>query len=81
MIFWRLQQSLAVLIGLAFAGRMKNACIDQIHKNGVQIILEVITVGNRTTDFIHAELSDKALEEQITRVKKTLFIQDNVYTL
>ena len=72
LIFRSFQEGLTVLVGSLFAARLKYACIYQVGKNRIQIILEFMTIADRAAGVIQAQGIVKTLQKKITRAKETV---------
>ena len=80
-VFWRFQQCLAILVAAQLAAGGEESDIDQICKDGVQIIFKFMPASDCAADLIHAKLGAEALEEKITDRKGTPFIHSDIGAL
>ena len=60
-IFWRLQKGLTVSIAAKFAGRRKNSGINQIRKDCVEIVGELVVITDISANVIQPQLTANLL--------------------
>lgn len=76
-ILWRFQQGLAVREVAELAGRGQDPCIDQIGKDGMEIVSKLVMVTDISADVVQPQLGAELLQEQIADVEEPLFVQWN----
>lgn len=76
-IFRWLQQGLAVREAAEFTGRGKDPCIDQIRKDGMEIVSKPVMVTDISADVVEPQFGTELLQEQIADVEETFFVQWN----
>ena len=76
-ILWRFQKGLAVRETAEFAGRGKDPCIDQVRKDGMEVVSKPVVVTDISADVVQPQFGAELLQEQVTNVKKTPFAQWN----
>ena len=76
-ILWRFQKGLAVKEAAEFAGRGKDPCIDQVGKDGMEVVSKPVMVTDISADVVQSQLGAELLEEQIAGVEEAFFLQRN----
>ena len=74
-ILWRFQQGLAVREAAELAGRGQNPGIDQVRKNGMEIVSKPVMVTDVSADVVEPQFGAELLQEQIGDVEEALFVQ------
>ena len=76
-ILWRFQQGLAVREAAELAGRGQDPGIDQVRKNGMEIVSKPVMVTDISANVVEPQFSAELLQEQIADIKEPLFVQWN----
>lgn len=76
-IFRRLQQGLAVREAAEFAGGGKNPGIDQIRKDGMDIVSKPVMVTDISADIVEPQFGAELLQEQVAGIEEAFFFQRN----
>ena len=74
-ILWRFQQGLAVREAAELAGRGQDSGIDQVRKNGMEIVSKPVMVTDISADVVQPQFGAELLQEQIADVEEPLFVQ------
>ncbi len=74
-ILWRFQQGLAVREAAELAGRGQDPGIDQVRKNGMEIVSKPVMVTDISADVVEPQIGAELLQEQIADVEEPLFVQ------
>jgi len=76
-IFRRLQQGLAVREAAEFAGGGKNPGIDQIRKDGMDIVSKPVMVTDISADIVEPQFGAELLQEQVAGIEEAFYFQRN----
>ena len=77
-IFRWFQQGLAVRETAELAGRGKDPCIDQICKDGMEVVSKSVVVTDISADVVEPQFGADLLKEQIADVEEAFFLQRNM---